>query len=127
MANEGEVSRKRPSASIASAAESSKRRWTKRSSPEIHDAEALNRNLLRNLKAPASVSARAQIVQGHSNSVSGLVEKLQVEISDLRRQQAIDRATFEAALNAHDEELEELQNALNGNRRGDRSRASHAQ
>lgn len=84
---------------MASATVSSKSKRSKRSSAEIHeDADALNHNFQRNFET--SASAR------NSNSVSGLVERLQVEISGLRRQQTIDRADFEAALNAHDQELE---------------------
>ena len=120
MANEGELGRKRHAASMASAAESSKRRWTKRSSAEIHeDAEALNRNMRRNFEAPASARASAQMLQGNSNSASGLVERLQVEIFDLRRQQTIDRADFKAALNSHGQELEEIRSTLDGHHQGE--------
>jgi hypothetical protein len=46
------------------------------------------------------------------------MEQLRAEVADLRRQQAVNQAHFEFALNYHNDQLEDLRRALGGRRQG---------
>jgi hypothetical protein len=112
MSHEDAVNKKRNADSVASASASSKSKRFRRSSPEIlEDSQALNRNL-RRFENPASPGPSTPIVQGNRNTGPGVVEQFRAEITELRRQQAIDREHFEFALNAHNGQLGDLWRAM---------------
>jgi hypothetical protein len=114
MANEDAVNKKRNVVSMASASASSKSKRFRRSFPEIlEDSQALNRNF-RRFENHASPGPSAPIVQGNRNTGPDVVEQFRAEITELRRQQAIDRVRFECALNAHNDQLEDLWRAIDG-------------
>jgi hypothetical protein len=114
MVNKDAVNKKRNAASTDSASASSKSKRFRRSSPEIlEDSQALNRNF-RRFENRASPGPSAPIIQGNRNTEPRVVEQFRTEITELRRQQAIDRVHFEFALNAHNGQLEDLWRAMDG-------------
>jgi hypothetical protein len=71
-----------------------------------------------NLGKIGSPGLLAPTLQEKRNSRTKSMEQLRAEVSDLRRQQAIDRAHFEFALDTHNDQLKDIRRALDGRRRG---------
>jgi len=104
------ANRKRKSITGSSHASGSKRPRT--SSSNVHEDEG---HLIRSqLNSHPNTSS----IQDLNSKISLGVQKLQEQVVELRRQQAIDRAHFEYSLSAHNDQLENLRRTLDGQGRG---------
>jgi hypothetical protein len=111
------VNRKRVAASMASASSANKRFG--RSSADIReDAEALERPLQRNTGILASTASFRPILQKNHNPETDSIDQLRAELSNLRRQQAADRAHLKNELNDCNIRIEDLRRALDNRCQG---------
>jgi chromosome segregation ATPase len=107
------MNRKRVAASMASASASSANKRFKRSSADIReDAEALERRLQRNTGILASTASLTPMLQENHNPETDSIDQLRAELSNLRRQQAVDRAHLKNELNDCNARVEDLRRAL---------------
>jgi hypothetical protein len=114
--NKNAGSRKRNATSVF--ASSRYKRFRRSSSETREDSEVLNREISRRIQQPAVPNTASPSLQNIGIPKNDVVEQFRAELSDLRRQQAVDRAHFEFVLSAQNDQLEDLRRALDGRHQG---------